>query len=162
MAQPLTPRLHEPLKCFDAGFWAFRNGICAALGGGAAWALLSALYNHLPNVKVGTRRLADESGLSLATVKVARRRLRAVGLIDYADSAGGDNRQAATTVYRLADVRRDNIAVDCCQRIAGEVTAKSAAGPAAPAVPAYSADDPPAVNEDDITYMDDDDPGESA
>lgn len=97
--------------------------------------------------------MAEESGLSLATVKTARRRLREVGLIGYADSVGGENRQAATTTYALADIRRPDVAAECCSRIAGDLPLMSAAAPVAAVetVPLGDCDD----DENDRVYEDD-------
>jgi hypothetical protein len=91
------------------------RGITAALDP-AAWSVLCAIYHHLPNVKPGKGRLESLSGRSKATVQSNRKFLRAVGLIDYEDNVGG---RANTTKYTVADIRRNEVAIEILARLKG-------------------------------------------
>src|SRR5688572_13931720 len=95
------PDLSKHLTRWSAPHWAMKHGICAALGGDARWAVLSALYAHLPNVRPGRGRLEEWTGKARSTVDAARQSLRDVGLIDFQENAGGRKK---TTEYVLADV----------------------------------------------------------
>jgi hypothetical protein len=110
-----APDLTKPLSRWNAIYWAQAHGIQAALKSDARWAVFEALAFHLPNVEPGAGRLEAITGLSGRKLWDAKKALRRVGLIDYADSKGGRNQ---TTKYKaVADTR--NAAL--CQKIVAAI-----------------------------------------
>jgi len=142
------PDLSKPLSRWNAPHWAMMNGIAAALDA-ADWCVLCAIYAHLPNVEPGLSRLAALSGRAPSTVKASRKRLRAWGLIDYAEGLGGNHYETATK-YTCADVRQQAVVSDVLTRIdradhrPGRTSTGSAIGPVPGRLSTgYGADDRP-------------------
>lgn len=142
------PDLTKPLSRWNAPHWAMMHGVAAALDA-ADWCVLCAIYAHLPNVEPGLSRLAALSGRATSTVKASRKRLRAYGLIDYADSFGGNHFETSTK-YTCADIRQQAVVTDVLARINGADyrPGRASTGSAIDPVPGrlstgYGADDRP-------------------
>ncbi len=113
------PDLSKPLSRWSAPYWAIINGIAAHLEA-TEWKVLCALYAHLPNVRPGQGRIEALAGVSSASVKRARKRLKEVGLISYPENQTGGDR-TMTTDYSLADIRSADIHAAVISKLTGVI-----------------------------------------
>ena len=109
-----APDMTRPLSRFNAMYWAMTYRIAAALGA-TDWAVLCALYQHLPNIKVGTKSIAKMAGVSAASVKRARKQFERVGLMICTRPVSRDLKE--TIHYQAADIRHVSVASAIVERL---------------------------------------------